>query len=47
MNINDICAIAVTATLILADAMFVALLSKVNRGPRRNSGKRAEAQALR
>ena len=47
MNINDFCGIFVTATLIVAVAMFLALVSKVNHQPKRNSSKRAEAQALR
>ena len=47
MNINDFCGIVVTATLIVAVAMFAVLLCKLNRQPKRNSTKRAEAQALR
>lgn len=42
MNINEFCGIAVTATLIVAVAMFVALLCRVNDRPSRNSSKRAE-----
>ncbi len=47
MNINDFCAIVVTAMLIGAVAMFAVLLFNVNHQPRPNSSKRAEAQALR
>jgi len=47
MNINDFCGIFVTAMLIVAVTMFVVLLCKLNHQPKRNSSKRAEAQALR
>ena len=47
MNINDFCGIVVTATLIVAVAMFVVLLCKLNQQPKRKSIARAGAQALR
>jgi hypothetical protein len=43
MNIDEICGIAVTITLIAAVAMFVALLWNLNHGPTRNTTKRTEA----
>ncbi len=47
MNLNDFCGIVVAAMLIGAVAMFAVLLCNVNHQPKRNSRKRAEAQALR
>ena len=47
MSINELCGIAVTVTLIMAVGMFVALVSKLNHGLKRNSRKRAEEAVLR
>jgi hypothetical protein len=47
MNINDICGIVVAAMLFGAVTGFAVLICNVHNQAKRNSSKRAEAQALR